>query len=341
MVKFVVLAPLPKFESMSHLNLEQRYTIATLLGEGFTQSYIATKIDKDKSVICRELKRNCDLRDGSYKPILAQQKCDKRHQLKAKKVHFTTEMKAYVDKYIKEDFSPEQIAGLSKANAIECVSHERIYQNVWEDKKQGGLLYKHLRCKGKKYTSRGSTNNKRGQIIGRVDIDERPKIVEEKERFGDFETDLIIGKNHNQAIFTANDRATGLLRMNKVKSKEAVEIETVAIKILTEFTPLLHTITSDNGKEFANHADIAKALKIDYYFAKPYHSWERGANENLNGLIRQYFPKGSDFTLITEEQIKYVENKLNNRPRKRFGYLTPNQVYLTTLSNNGKVAFIT
>lgn len=326
---------------MSHLNLEQRYTIETLYSEGFSQTYIASKINREKSVICKELKRNCDKRDNSYKAILAQKKCDQRHTAKPKKIYFTEEIKTHVDKYINDDYSPDQIAGFAKSNGIVCVSHERIYQYIWADKKQGGLLYKHLRCMGKKYASRGSTNNKRGQIIGRVDIDQRPNIVEEKKRFGDFETDLIIGKNHNQAIFTANDRATGLLRMGKVKSKEAKEIETVAIDILGEFTTILHTITSDNGKEFANHTAIAKALEIDYYFAKPYHSWERGANENLNGLIRQYFPKGSDFTIITDEQIKYVEDKLNNRPRKRFGYLTPNQVYLTTLTNGGKVAFMT
>jgi len=326
---------------MSHLTQEQRYTIAVLHQNGFSQTHIASVINKDKSVVCRELKRNCDKRDQSYRYVLAQKKCDDRHRLKPKKIYFTEEVKDHVDIYIKQDFSPDQIAGFAKVNGIACVSHERIYKYIWADKKQGGLLCQHLRCMGKKYARRGSTYNKRGQIIGRIDIDERPKIVEEKQRFGDFETDLIIGKNHHQAIFTANDRATGLLRMGKVKSKESKEIENVAIDVLREFTTTLHTITSDNGKEFANHRAIAKSLEIDYYFAKPYHSWERGANENLNGLIRQYFPKGSDFTIVTDAQIKYVEDKLNNRPRKRFGYLTPNQVYLSTLTNNGKVAFMT
>jgi transposase, IS30 family len=341
MVKFVVLAPLPKFESMSHLTYEQRYSIAQLRQQQYKLKDIGTIIGKHKSVISRELKRNCDCRNGVYKADLAQQKCATRHKQKLKHTYFTNSVKEYVELNIKNDFSPEQVSGTAKLTATDCVSHERIYQHIWADKKKGGTLYTHLRCKGKKYVSRGLTNKKRGQIIGRVDIDQRPAIVEEKNRFGDFETDLIIGKNHNQAIFTANDRSTGLLRMGKVNSKEAKEIENVAIDLLGEFTSILHTITSDNGKEFANHQAIAKALEIDYYFAKPYHSWERGANENLNGLIRQYFPKGSDFTKITAEQIKYVEDKLNNRPRKRFGYLTPNQVYLTTLTNGGKVAFMT
>lgn len=326
---------------MSQLNLEQRYTIETLYKEGYSQTYISSRINRDKSVVCREIKRNCDERDKTYRAVLAQKKCDKRHKNKPKKIYFTDEVKTYVDACLIEEFSPDQITGLAKTNSIFCVSHERIYQYVWSDKKQGGSLFRHLRHCGRKYANRASANKRRGQIIGRVDIDERPDIVEEKQRFGDFEIDLIIGRNHKEAIFTANDRATGLLRMNKVKSKEANEIELVAIDTLCEFTYILHTATSDNGKEFANHAAIAKALKVDYYFAKPYQSWQRGANENLNGLIRQYFPKGMDFSTITENQIRYVEEKLNNRPRKRFGYLTPNQVYLTTLNNNGKVAFMT
>jgi len=341
MVKFVVLAPRPKFESMSHLTFEQRYSIAQLRQNQYKLKAIGDIIGKSISVISRELKRNCDCRSGVYKADLAQQKCNKRHKEKPKHTTFTVAVKDYVELNIKNDFSPEQVAGTAKLTATKCVSYERIYKHIWADKKKGGTLYTHLRCKGKKYASRGLTNKKRGQIIDRVDINQRSAIVEEKNRFGDFEIDLIIGKNHNQGIFTANDRATGLLRMGKVKSKEAKEIETVTVGVLEEFTTIMHTITSDNGKEFANHKTIATILEVDYYFAKPYHSWERGANENLNGLIRQYFPKGSDFTAITDKQIKFVEDKLNNRPRKRFGYLTPNQVYLKTLTNNGKVAFMT
>lgn len=330
-----------KSSNMSHLTLGQRYQIEALINLGCKQNLISEIIGKDKSVISRELMRNCDKRSGLYKCNLAQQKCVTRHSDKPKNSCFTDEIMSYVKKNIELDFSPEQIVGVAKKESLPCVSIERIYQYIKKDKKQGGMLYKHLRCSGKKYASRGSVKDKRGQIKGRIDIDNCPKIVEERARFGDFEIDLVIGKNHKQAILTSNDRATGLLRMSKVKSKEANEIEKVAIDILGEFTSILHTITSDNGKEFANHINIAKQLEIDYFFAKPYHSWERGSNENLNGLIRQYFPKGSDFTTITVEQLKFVEDKLNNRPRKRFGYLTPNEVYLQSLTQNGKVAFMT
>jgi len=200
-------------------------------------------------------------------------------------------VKEHVNFWIKEDYSPEQIVGVARLEGINCVSHERIYQHLWHDKKQGGVLYEHLRTQGKRYRKRGSAKDKRGQIVGRVDIGERPKIVEEKKRFGDVEIDLVIGKDHIGALLTVNDRVTGMAKIAKISSKEAVVVEAAVKKILQEWKPMLHTITSDNGKEFANHQSIATSLEVSYYFAKPYHSWERGANENMNGLIRQYFPK--------------------------------------------------
>jgi IS30 family transposase len=169
--------------------------------------------------------------------------------------------------------------------------------------------------------------------VGRNGIENRPKEVDLKERLGDFEIDLVIGKDHKRALITANDRATGVVRISIIDNKDSEIVKNEVIKMLSEFKPILKTITSDNGKEFSQHQAIAKELDIGYYFARPYHSWERGANENLNGLIRQYFQKGSSFENITNEQVQKVENKLNNRPRKRFGFKTPNQVYLQKLSN--------
>ncbi|MCP4486716.1 MAG: IS30 family transposase [Gammaproteobacteria bacterium] len=156
-----------------------------------------------------------------------------------------------------------------------------------------------------------------------MSIDQRPSIVENRSRFGDLEADLIIGKNHNQAIVTINDRVSGMLKMKKISAKEANLVATTINEMLDDWIPFTYTITSDNGKEFADHKRIAETLQIDYYFAHPYHSWERGSNENLNGLIRQYFPKKTDFTQITDMEIENIQNKLNNRPRKRFNYQTP------------------
>ena len=261
--------------------------------------------------------------------------------MKPKNVSFNQEVKQRIVKYLMMNYSPEQIVGICKKEALECVSIERIYQFIWNDERNGGRLHHHLRSKGKRYQKRGYLKGSRGQIVGRVDIDQRPSIVERKERIGDLEIDLVIGKNHKEALLTINDRATGVLKMTKVKSKDAEVIERKTIELLQDWMPFLNTITSDNGKEFAHHKSVAKALDIDFYFAKPYHSWQRGANENLNGLVRQYFPKGMDFSSITKAQISEVENILNNRPRKRHGYLTPNEVFAAAISNDGNVAFIT
>ena len=295
---------------MAHLTLEQRYKIEAYINAGSSISEIAELVDKDKSVISREIKRNSDQRSGVYKAVLADKKALNRHNVKPKKCTLTTEVEANILFYLKKDYSPEQIVGRAKIDKRAMVSTERIYQYIWENKRRGGLLYKHLRTKGKKYKKRGHLKDKRGLIIGRVDISDRPAIVEKKSRLGDLEIDLVIGKNHKGALLTINDRASGILFMGKVQSKEASEIQQKTIELLKDWKPLIKTITSDNGKEFANHRAIAEDLDIDYYFAKPYHSWERGANENLNGLIRQYFPKKYNFENIDEQQIKTVVNTL-------------------------------
>jgi transposase, IS30 family len=312
---------------MIHLTPGQRYEIGILKTKGYSQAEIGKSIGKDKSTICREFKRNSDLRNGVYKAELAQKKCNERHRVKPKNIRFTEPIKLYVNNCIQLDYSPEQIVGRSKKIGQDCVSTETIYKHIWQDKHNGGLLSEHLRKKGKKYAKRGALKGTRGQIPGRVDIDLRPAIVEAKERIGDLEIDLVIGKDHNGALLTVNDRATGMLKMAKIDSKEANVIEAKLIEILEDWKPFLQTITSDNGKEFANHIAIAEALNILYFFAKPYQSWQRGANENLNGLIRQYFPKKSDFNLIKKDYVQEIENKLNNRPRKRYGFKTPNEVF--------------
>ena len=325
---------------MIHFTDEQRYKLEVLLQQKVPKPQIATDLNKDISSIYREINRNSDARNSVYKGSLAIRKCDKRHKEKPKNQCFTDEIKIYVKNLVIEDLSPEQIVGRALKENVDCVCIETIYKFVWNDKKQGGNLYKHLRNQGKTYRKRGASKDKRGQIVGRIGIENRPEEVEEKQRFGDLEIDLVIGKDHKGALLTINDRATGMLQMKKIDSKDAEIVKNATIELLKNWEPFLKTITSDNGKEFAKHQSIATALAIDYYFANPYCSWERGANENLNGLVRQYFPKGSDFSLITEEQVKMVVEKLNNRPRKRHQFFTPNEVYLQKLNNNKAFAFI-
>ncbi|GAB4278672.1 MAG: IS30 family transposase [Marinilabiliales bacterium] len=325
---------------MKHITVEQRYTICVMKQQGFSQSDIARTIGKDKSVVSRELKRNCDKRSKKYYADLAQRKYEERKKNKPKHIRFTANVKQYVDELLNKDYSPEQIAGKAKLKSLDCVSHERIYQYVWKDKKEGGNLYKHLRRKGRKYRKRGNSKDTRGIIKDRIGIEQRPAIVEQKKRIGDLEIDTIIGKNHKGALLTINDRVSSKVWIAKLNGKNAEELAQKAIEVLKPIKELIYTITSDNGKEFAEHQTISKQLNLDFYFARPYHSWERGANENTNGLIRQYFAKGSSFENITDTDVQRVQDILNNRPRKKMNFLTPNEFFYLNLHNK-KVAFVT
>ena len=302
---------------MVHLTVAQRYTISSMLKNGYSQSTIAATIAKDKSVVSRELKRNADARSGEYRSDLAQRKTDRRHKQKPKKVRFTDQVKANAEALLKQDYSPEQVVGTLSKQGKDGVSHERIYQYVWQDKKQKGNLHSHLRHQGRKYRKRGHLKDKRGIIKDRISIEKRPEIVEKRKRFGDLEVDLIIGKNHQQAMLTINDRASGMLKMSKVSSKQVQTIGQAIVEELRDWAPYIKTITADNGKEFAAHKYVAEQLNVDYYFARPYHSWERGSNENLNGLVRPYFKKSSDFTPISDEEVKAVEKKIKSKTKEK------------------------
>ncbi len=325
---------------MKHLTVEQRYEIWAMMQQGLKQKDIALAIGKDKSVVSRELKRNCDNRNRKYKADLAQRKYESRQKNKRKRIRFTEEVKQYVDECLAKDYSPEQIRGRAVVEGRECVSHERIYQYVWKNKKAGGDLHTHLRHKGRRYRKRGNAKDSRGIIKDRVDISQRPEIVDQKQRLGDLEIDTMIGQNHKGALLTINDRVSSYVMIEKLNGKDAKELALKVIERLSSYKKRIHTITSDNGKEFAEHKMISSELKVDFFFAKPYHSWERGANENTNGLIRQYFPKKTSFENLSDQDIKRVEDILNNRPRKKLNFLTPNEFLLRNLYNQ-KVAFVT
>jgi len=325
---------------MKQITLAQRYEIATLYKIGKTQHYISDLLDLHKSSISRELRRNCDKRSGEYRALLAERKCRKRHIEKPKKQYLTEPLKLMIDDLIRKEYSPEQASGRLKKQGVACVSPETIYVYIWEDKKRNGDLYTYLRRRGRKNKKRGNILAGRGFIKDRVGIEKRPVAVALKERFGDLEADTIVGKDHKGALVTINDRASGMLKMKRTSTREASEVGTAMKELLEDWIPYIKTITSDNGKEFAQHKDVAASCQVDFYFANPYCSWERGANENLNGLVRQYFPKKTDFSKITDQQVKEVENKLNNRPRKRFKFDTPLET-MEKLLFNSEVAFIT
>lgn len=323
---------------MSHLSYEQRYTIEVLLKAKTKQSEIARIIAVNKSVVCREIQRNCDERNLEYKAGLAHRKYKGRLKKKPKFTKLTPELLAVIIDLIEEDYSPEQICGVLKKKGQAFVSHETIYKLIWENKKKKGTLHTHLRRKGRRYRKRGSGKDSRGQIIGRVGIEKRPKEAETRLVFGHLEVDTIIGKNHKGAVITLNDRASGMLWMRKVKTKDSESVRLKLSQMLDEIKPYIKSITGDNGKEFSEHQYITDEY-CDFFFANPYSPWERGSNENLNGLVRQYIPKSADLSAYSDQQILDIQNKINNRPRKRFCYENPIFV-MEKLLFNPKVAFV-
>ncbi len=300
----------------THLTQEERYQIYALMKAGLNQKKIAAVLNRSESTISRELSRN---RGGrGYRPKQAHVMSVGRRAINAR--HLDDETWRFAQRRLQEEWSPEQISGHID------VSHETIYQRVYADKQAGGVLWKSLRCQ-KKRKKRYGKIERRGSIPNRQFIEDRPAIVEARKRIGDWESDTIIGKNHKQAIVSIVERKSGFTLIRKVERKTAQAVSQAMIELLKPYRNRVHTITSDNGKEFAEHEKIARKLQADFYFAHPYASWERGTNENTNGLIRQYFPKNRDFTTITQLEIDTAMERLNNRPRKRLGYLTPNQVF--------------
>ena len=311
------------------LTLKERYHISTLLKKGWNQKEIAESIGVHPSTICREIQRNRDDIDRTYSYEFAQTTARNRQQSKVKYTVITSKIKTYIKSKLKEDWSPEQIAGRMKRDKGFNICHETIYRYIYYNKLRGGRLYKHLRHKNKKYHSRSNKYQRRGIIIDRVSIDKRPKVVDKKNRIGDFEIDTVIGLNHIGALVTVVDRKSKYAIIQKVKSKRAKEVTQALITMLQPLKHITKTITSDNGKEFAYHKQVSEALDTSFYFAHPYSSWERGLNEHTNGLIRQYLPKKTDFTQISKEEITTIQNKLNHRPRKILNYRTPYEVFFT------------
>jgi len=312
--------------SYKQLTLEQRYEIYGLLHTDLSKSEISRRVGIYKSTLYRELKRNQGLR--GYRPKQAQQKAEKRRQQASKHIRFSATIKERVERHLNEDWSPEQISGTLAEQEKIHISHERIYQHVWTDKYAGGTLFKHLRWSRRKKRKRYGKRDQRGQIRNRVSIDERPQVVAQKTRIGDWEVDTMIGKRHKGVLVTAVERKTKFTCIKQVSDKKADTVTQALIDILSPYKNRVLTITVDNGKEFAFHKKIARALGTKIYFAHPYHAWERGLNENTNGLIRQYFPKNSDLATPNNTKVRFVQNRLNKRPRKSLKFKTPINLFL-------------
>lgn len=312
----------------SQLTLQERYYIEIEIKSGVSQNKIAKAMGRSQGTISKEIARNTGKR--GYRHKQAHGIARKRHKEKIKSIKLTEGIMQFIEnELIANQSSPEQIAGRLKRLHGVSLHHETIYRYMLQDRVNGGELYLHLRHMQKPYRKRyaSSTNSTKG-IPDRVDIDQRPEEVNDRLRVGDWEADTVIGANHKGAMVTLDERISKLRLALPQASKVAQETNESIIELLKPFSEFVKTITFDNGKEFARHMDIASSLECDTYFAKPYHSWERGQNENANGLLRQYFPKGMEFVDIAREEVIKAVHKLNSRPRKCLDYATPYEAFM-------------
>lgn len=314
----------------SHLTLEQRYQIQAYKETGKSQTAIAALLGKDKSVICRELKRNSNP-TGRYKAAYAAGLAGIRKERLKRPRKLCARMEGQIrNSMTRDQWSPEQIKGRSDKLGEPMVSHERIYQLVRQDKRDGGDLYKHTRHRLKH--RKRPVGEAKAVIKDKVFIDERPAVINQKERFGDWEIDTIVGEGNKGAIVTIVERQTGFLIMKKLpQGKVAKGLAQAVIELLLPYKKAVHSITSDNGTEFAEHRAIAQKLGADFFFAHPYSSWERGLNEYTNKLIRQYIPKKQAFGQYDDRFIKEVQHLINQRPRKKLQYDNPKIIFYTNL----------
>ena len=313
-----------------HLDYLKRCKILAFWKAGYKQADIAKEVGVNQSTISRELNRNItfvrtSLGSWQYKPDYAQANTERRHKEKNKKIKLTDAVSDFIREKLQQKWSPDQISGYAKKHRLFFIGKEWIYQFILKDKEKGGKLYLNLRHQNKKYRKRYGSPKRIGPIKNRRFIDERPRIVDEKSRVGDLEIDTIIGKQQKQAVISIVERFSKKTILKKVNTKKANFVADRTIEGLRSYP--VFSITADNGSEFAYHEKISRELNTEFYFAHPYSSWERGLNENTNGLIRQYLKKGSSFSDITDIDLENIMDALNNRPRKRLGYFTPNEIF--------------
>jgi IS30 family transposase len=320
-------------QKYKQLDLKGRHKIKALLEAGHSQTKIAEIIGVHKSTISRELTRNVPTRGryaNEYRPESAHRKTNQRHRDKHKHRRFTEDLKEDATRWLEEEkLSPELISGRWDVMGIDGVSHEAIYQWIWRGKHQKDPatkeLYTHLKH-GRRRRKRGNYNDSRGILTGRVSIEQRPEVVEERSRLGDLEVDLMVGKAHKSALVVIIDRATLLIRLKKITSRHADSTELAIEQCLARIPkPFIKTVTVDNDKAFANHQSLGRTLDADVYFTRPYTSQDKGSVENRIGVIREFFPKGTDLRNVSDQRIQTVERHLNNRPIRKFDYLSPIQ----------------
>ncbi len=308
------------------LSTEERYQIGALRRQGLTSREIGAGLRRHPSTISREVKRNATPYDGAYRPNMAVEMTSGRRGRSRRNTRYGPADFAPIADLLQQDWSPEQIVGRRRREGIPVMSHETIYLYVWKDKAEGGSLWRHFRGACKLRRKRYGRHDSRGRLAGKRPIHERPKVVAQRRRCGDWEADTVHGKG-KPCIVTAVERKSGLARIGPIPAATVEHTNARLITLLGHERHPVHTITSDNGVEFHGYKAIERALDTTIYFAAPHHAWERGTNENTNGLIRQYLPKGTSLSSLTPRRCAQIAAHLNHRPRRRLGFRTPHEVY--------------
>ncbi len=308
------------------ISKEERYAIAAMRGSYVGVAEIARRLGRHRGTIYRELRRNASAHDGNYRAVHAVWHASGRQKRSRRNLRYPASGFTGVECLLRLDFSPEQVVGRMRREGRAVMSHETIYKWIWRDKKHGGSLWTHLRGARKRRRKRYAAKDSRGRLAGKTMIGERPLVVEERSRIGDWEIDTVHGKG-KAGVVTVVERRSGVVRIGKLARITVKDTGRRAIGILGPDIARIRTITADNGSEFHGYRRIERALGTKVYFATPHHSWERGSNENTNGLIRQYLPKGMPLENLTQRACTRIAKTLNDRPRKRLGFRTPNEVF--------------
>jgi IS30 family transposase len=312
----------------TQITAAERYTLGLLRQHGYTAAAIARMLGRHRSTISREVRRNATRYDRGYRPQLADWYARSRRSRSRRNQRFVAADWAHVHIKLRERWSPEQIAGRFRCDHRLRISHETIYRHIWADKRAGGTLHTYLRGGRKHCRKRYGSYDSRGRLAGKRPITTRPAIVETRERIGDWEADTIVGpEGTRHCLVSFVERKTGYLVLGKLRARTVAELNRRAIPLLRQQPHPVHTLTCDNGTEFHGYATLETATRAQVYFATPHHAWERGTNENTNGLVRQYIPKRTSMAHLTQQQCTAIARQLNQRPRKRLGYRTPEECY--------------
>ena len=306
----------------------ERYALGVLRRGGLSPAAIARVLGRHRSTIGREVRRNGTPRDGCYRPQLADWYAQGRRSRSRRNRRFSAADWVRVQTLVREDWSPEQIAGRLRADQELEISHETIYRYVWADKRQGGQLYRHLRGACKQRRKRYGRYDSRGRLAGKRSITTRPPIVDARTQLGHWEGDTVLGSSQaGPCVLSLVERKTGYVVLGQLRQRTTAAVNRRATALIRAQAQPVRTITVDNGTEFHGYAAIEQATTAEFYFATPHHAWERGTNENTNGLLRQYLLKGQSMAHLTQHECNRIAAQLNGRPRKRLGYRTPEECY--------------